>query len=331
MSRSVGILGIGKYLPPRIVTNHDIVAMGVETSDEWIVERTGIRERRIADDSIATSDMAVAAARVAMERAGVVGTDIDLVIVATTSPDHLGFPSTACLVQDRLGLPTVGAFDLSAACSGFVYALTTGAQFIETGHCKRVLVIGADCLSRWVDWSDRGSCILFGDGAGAVVLGEVSPGFGILTSRLNADGSEAGILMIKDGGTRTAITSASFGTHDHLIHMEGRAVFKVAVNTVVAALLDRLSAIGLTPADVDLLIPHQANSRIIDYITTKLGLTPDQVYSNIDRYGNTSAASIPIAFEEAVAEGRLKPGQIVATIGFGAGFTWATSILRWGV
>lgn len=331
MSRSVGILGIGKYLPPRIVTNHDIVAMGIETSDEWIVERTGIRERRIADDSIATSDMAVAAARVAMERAGVVGTDIDLVIVATTSPDHLGFPSTACLVQDRLGLPTVGAFDLSAACSGFVYALTTGAQFIETGHCRRVLVIGADCLSRWVDWSDRGSCILFGDGAGAVVLGEVSPGFGILTSRLNADGSEAGILMIKDGGTRTAITSESFGTHDHLIHMEGRAVFKLAVNTVVAALLDRLSAIGLTPADIDLLIPHQANSRIIDYITTKLGLTPDQVYSNIDRYGNTSAASIPIAFEEAVAEGRLKPGQIVATIGFGAGFTWATSILRWGV
>lgn len=331
MSRSVGILGLGKYLPPRIVNNADIVAMGIDTSDEWIVDRTGIRERRIVDESMATSDMAVIAAQQAMERAQVDSKEIDLVIVATTSPDYLGFPSTACLVQDRLGLRNVGAFDLSAACSGFVYAMTTGAQFVETGHCKKVLVIGADCLSKWVDWTDRSSCILFGDGAGAAILGEVQPGRGIMTSILNSDGSEASILMIKEGGTRSMGSLKTLDTPANHIYMDGRSVFKVAVNTVVTALLEGLNKVGLTPQDIDLLVPHQANSRIIDYVRSKLGLSPEKVFSNIERYGNTSAASIPIALEEAVSEGRLVPGQIVATIGFGAGFTWATSILRWGV
>lgn len=331
MSRAVGILGLGKYLPPRIVTNNDLVAMGVNTSDEWIVDRTGIKERRIVDPSMSTSDMAVVAAEEAMARAGVGAQDIDLVIVATTSPDYLGFPSTACLVQERLGLRNVGAFDLSAACSGFVYAMTTGAQFIETGHCKKVLVIGADCLSKWVNWSDRSSCILFGDGAGAAVLGEVQTGRGIITSTLNSDGSEAGILMIKEGGTRCGFSPTTLETQAHHIYMEGRSVFKVAVNTVVSALTESLNKVGLTPQDIDLLVPHQANVRIIEYVRSKLDLPSEKVFSNIDRYGNTSAASIPIALEEAVAGGQLKSGQIVATIGFGAGFTWATSILRWGV
>jgi 3-oxoacyl-[acyl-carrier-protein] synthase-3 len=280
---------------------------------------------------MATSDLAVEAARNAMNDAGVTPDDIDLVIVATTSPDHLGFPSVACLLQQQLGLRQVGAFDLAAACSGFGYALTTGAQFVQTGFAKKVLVVGADSLSKWVDWTDRGICILFGDGAGAVVLGEVASGFGLLASDINSNGAEAPILMVQGGGTRSPLSTDVIASRSHLIHMEGRAVFKVAVNTVVSAMNATLQKAGLTASDIDLLIPHQANFRIIDHLREKLKLSEDRVFSNISRYGNTSAASIPIAIEEAVAEGRLKRGDILATVGFGAGFTWATNIIRWGV
>lgn len=331
MKRSVGILGVGKYLPPKIVTNDDLVAGGLDTSNEWIVERTGIKERRITDELTATSDLAVKAAELAMAAATIQPADIDLVIVATTSPDYLGFPSTACLVQNRLGLRNIGAFDLSAACSGFGYAMTTGAQFVETGACRYVLIIGADSLSKLVNWEDRGSCILFGDGAGAVVLGEVQSPYGILASNMNSNGGEASILMIKAGGTRMPITDAARLAHEHQIYMEGRSVFKVAVNVVANAVTSTLEGIGMVPSDVDLLVLHQANSRIIHAVATKLNLSSDKVFSNLERYGNTSAASIPIALQEAVETGRLVPGMVVATVGFGAGFTWTTSILRWGV
>ncbi len=329
--KRVGITGVGKFVPDQVVTNDDIVAMGVDTSNDWIVERTGIRERRIAPSDLTTSDMAVEAARQAIDRAGLTPTDIDLVIVATTSPDYLGFPSVACLVQERLGMRHVGAFDLAAACSGFGYAMSVGAQFVQTGAARHVVVVGADSLSKWVDWTDRAICILFGDGAGAVVLSEVAAPFGLVASGLHANGAEASILMVKGGGTKHPIGPEVVASRSHYIHMEGRSVFKVAVNTVVGALNDTLASVGLTPGDIDLLVPHQANLRIIDYMRDKLMLRDDQVFSNISRYGNTSAASIPIAIEEAVSHGRIKQGDLIATVGFGAGFTWATNLFRWGV
>lgn len=327
----VGIHGVGKFVPEQVLTNDDIVAMGIDTSNEWIVARTGIRERRIAPPEMTTSDMAVKAGKQAIERAGLNPSDIDLVIVATTSPDYLGFPSVACLVQERLGMRHIGAFDLSAACSGFGYAVSVGAQFVETGAAKHVLVIGADSLSKWVDWSDRSICILFGDGAGAVVLGPVAAPYGLIASGLHANGAEADILMVKGGGTKHPIGPAVVADKSHYIHMDGRSVFKVAVNTVVGALSETLASVQLTPADIDLLIPHQANFRIIDHMRDKLKLRDDQVFSNIASYGNTSAASIPIAIEEAMAQGRIKSGDLIATVGFGAGFTWATNLFRWGV
>lgn len=327
--RAAGILGVGKCLPDKVVTNRDIVDMGLETSHEWIVERTGIEARRIADETLSTSDLAYGAAKSALHDARVSPQDIDLIIVSTTTPDYPLFPSVACLLQERLGIPHVGAFDLSAACSGFNYALTVGSQFIRTGAAKKVLVVSADCLSKYVDWSDRSICILFGDGAGAVVLGETEKGYGVLTSSLHSDGSQADILIVREGGARTPITEAVLKRHSHYIYMDGRSVFKVAVNTVVPAVLAELEKLNLTAEDIDLFIPHQANLRIIEHTRQKLGLREDQVMVTIRKYGNTSAASIPIALCEAKEEGRLKDGDIIATIGFGAGFTWGASVIRW--
>jgi len=330
LTQNVGIVGWGKFLPPNVVSNFDLVSMGIDTSDEWIVERTGIKSRRIAPADMSTSDMAFEAAKIALERSGKATSEIDLVIVATTSPDYIGFPSTASILQNRLGLRTVGAFDLSAACSGFGYALATGTQFVQNRTCRNVLVVGADSLSKLVNWSDRGSCILFGDGAGAVVLSATQEP-GVIASDLHADGSEGSILMIKGGGTRKPLSDQVVADKEHLIFMEGRSVFKVAVNTVVNSLLETLGKIGKVPDDIDQLVLHQANSRIIQYVGEKLGLPDSKVFSNIATYGNTSAASIPIAIDEAVECGRIRPGDLVATIGFGAGFTWATNIIRWGV
>lgn len=327
--QQVGIWGVGKSVPDKIVKNDDFVAMGLDTSDEWITSRTGIRERRIAGPDIATSDLAYEASKKALAHANLTADQLDLIIVATTSPDHLGFPSVACLLQNRLGARNIGAFDVAAACTGFNYALTVGMQFIQTGYAKHVLVVGADCLSKWVDWTDRSICVLFGDGAGAVILGPEQAGFGILSSKLYSEGKEGPILCIPSGGTRTPMTAEHLADKSNFIYMDGKAVFKVAVSTIVPAVEAALEAAHLQKSDIQYFIPHQANLRIIDYAREKLGLRKDQTCITLNKYGNTSAASIPITLAEAVESGKIKHDDIIATVGFGAGFTWGTSIIKW--
>ena len=328
--KSVGIIGTGKALPDKIVRNDDFVKMGLDTSDEWITERTGIKERRIADASTSTSDLACAAGLDAIKDSGLLPSDIDLLIVATTTPDFPVFPSTAAILQDKLGLKPVGAFDISAACTGFSYALTTATQFIQTGFAKNVLVIGADCLSKMLDWTDRSICILFGDGAGAVVLSEVKPGFGVLSSCLHSSGKDADALKVPVGGSRSPITHEAIDQHLNFIKMNGKAVYKLAVNYIIPTIELSLSKAGLEIGDIDFFIPHQANLRIIQYAVEKLGLSQDQVYINLQKYGNTSAASIPIAIAEAKSLDALQEGDILVLTGFGAGFTWGSNILKWG-
>jgi 3-oxoacyl-[acyl-carrier-protein] synthase-3 len=328
--KAAGIIGVGKALPSQIITNEDIKNMGLDTTDEWIVTRTGIKERRIADKNTTTSDLAYLASAEAIKNAGLKPDDIDLLIVATTSPDYPVFPSTACLVQNKLGLKTVGAFDISAACTGFTFALTTGAQFVQTGFAKNVLVVGADCLSKFVDWQDRSVCILFGDGAGAVVLSEVKPGFGVLSSDIHANGADAMSLIVKAGGTKEPITKELIDEKKHFIYMDGKAVFKLAVNRIIPTLNSALEKAHLKDTDINFFIPHQANIRIIEAARERLKLKPEQVYINLDKYGNTSAASIPIALAEVTEKKLIKEGDIVATVGFGAGFTWGANIIKWG-
>ncbi len=314
------ILGTGSYLPARILTNADLEKL-VETNDQWIVERTGIRERHIAAEGEFTSDLAAHAARAALEAAGVAVDDIDLLLVATTTPD-LVFPSTACIVQSKLGM-TNGkpAFDLQAVCSGFVYALSVADQFIKTGAAKRALVIGADTLSRITDWNDRSNCILWGDGAGAVVLG-ASAEPGILATHIHADGRHKELL-------RTT-TGASTGSHEPvLMRMEGNAVFKVAVNTLDRIVDETLEANGLQKSDIDWLVPHQANIRIISATAKKLGMSMDNVVTTVAGHGNTSAASVPLAFDVAVRDGRIQRGQTVLMEAFGGGFTWGSVLLKY--
>lgn len=330
MLKSAGIIGLGKSLPQKILTNHDFVKMGLDTSDEWITERTGIKERHIAEANISTSDLAYEAGLAAIQDAGLTPNDIDLLIVATSTPDHPVFPSTAAILQHRLGLREVGAFDISAACTGFSYALTTAVQFIQTGFAKHVLVIGADCLSKNVDWEDRSVCILFGDGAGAAVVSEVKPTFGVLASGLFANGKDANVLIVPAGGSRTGISIEALNNREHFIKMNGKAVYKLAVNYIIPAIESTLAKVGLSKTDINFFIPHQANFRIIQYACEKLGLREDQVYINLQKYGNTSAGSIPIALTEAKESGVLKEGDIIVLTGFGAGFTWGTNIIRWG-
>ena len=327
--KSVGIIGIGKFVPEKVIRNDDFVKLGLETSDEWILSRTGIKERRITAENEATSDLAYKAAEEAILDAGIKKEDIGLIIVATTSPDYPTFPSTACIVQERLGLGKIGAFDLSAACSGFCYGVTTGYQFVQTGKYKNVLVIGADCLSKFVDWEDRSICVLFGDGAGAVVLSEVEAGYGLLASDMYSDGSFANLLISESGGSRNVMSQDVLEAKAHLIKMDGKAVFKVAINSVLPSIFSALDSANLKPEDIDYFVPHQANLRIIGYTKEKLGLKDEQVVINIDKYGNTSAASIPIAMEEFSKKGKFKDGDIIVFSGFGAGFTWATSIIKW--
>jgi 3-oxoacyl-[acyl-carrier-protein] synthase-3 len=324
---SVGILGTGKYVPERRLTNKELEQM-VDTNDEWIVTRTGIRERRIADPSQATSDLAYEASIHALKAAGITADQLDLIIVATITPDMF-FPSTACILQEKLGAKNAAAFDLSAACSGFIYGLTNATGLISMGMYRHVLVVGAECLSRITDYTDRNTSILFGDGAGAVVLGEVPEGRGFKSFKLGADGAGGDLLKMCGGGSRLPSTEQSVSDRSHFIQMSGRDVFKFAVRVMGSAAEEVLSMAGLDKADIDLLIPHQANIRIIQSALERLNLSEDKAMINLDRYGNVSAASIPLALAEAVEEGRVKEGDCLVLVGFGGGLTWGASVLIW--
>ncbi|WP_018132890.1 beta-ketoacyl-ACP synthase III [Effusibacillus pohliae] len=323
----VGVLGTGSALPERVLTNADLEKM-VDTSDEWIVSRTGIRERRIADAQTASSDLSVEAARKAIIDAGISVEDIGLVICATVTPDYM-FPATACLVQERLGIKKTGAFDLSAGCSGFLYGLACAVPMIQSGMAKYALVIGVDTLSKITDYTDRNTCVLFGDGAGAVVLGPVPEGRGFLGFDLGADGSGGEQLMMAAGGSRNPATQESVLNRQHTIAMNGKEVFKFAVRVMNTATEEVLRKVGLEKTDVDFLVPHQANIRIIDYARERLGLPEDKVVVNLDRYGNMSSASIPVALDEAHRMGKFKEGDLLLLVGFGAGLTWGAAALRW--
>ena len=312
------IAGTGSYLPEKILTNADLERM-VETSDEWIVARTGIKQRHLAAEGEFTSDLAYQAALRAIESAGVSASQIDLIIVATTTPDHV-FPSTACLLQQKLGIGGCPAFDMQAVCSGFVYGLATADQFIKSGMAKCALVVGAETMSRITDWSDRSNCILWGDGAGAVIL-TASDEAGIISSHLHADGSYAALLNVPRG--------VSHKQGSPTIQMEGNAVFKVAVNTLDAIVDETLGANGMEKSHVDWLVPHQANIRIIQATAKKLGMSMDQVVVTVDRHGNTSAASIPLALDVAVRDGRIKRGETLLMEAFGGGFTWGSVLLKY--
>jgi 3-oxoacyl-[acyl-carrier-protein] synthase-3 len=327
MNKNVGIIGIGSYVPEKIVTNKDLEKI-VETSDEWIVSRTGIKQRHVVDPGVATSDLATYAAEKALLDAGVTADEIDLIIVATATPDML-FPSTACLVQEKIKANKAAAFDLSAGCSGFAYGLVTGSQFIKTGLYKKVLLIGAETLSSILDWNDRNTCILFGDGAGAVVLGEVPAGYGIIGIDLGADGSGGDLLKLPAGGSRIPTTNESISQRLHYLQMTGNDVFKFAVKVMGESAVKALDNAGLSHTDVDCLIPHQANIRIIQSAAKRLKLSMEKVIVNVDKYGNTSAASIPIAMDEAIKDNKLKNGDVVVLVGFGAGLTWASCVIKW--
>lgn len=320
------IAGTGSYLPERRLTNADLAKM-VDTSDEWITQRTGIKERRIAAEGESTATMGTAAARRALEAAKLGPQDVDLILCATITPE-MQFPSTACFVGAGLGLNTTPAFDISAACSGFVYALETANNFVRSGRYRNVLVIGAETLSRITDYTDRQSCILFGDGAGAVVLQRSSDAsHGVIYSSLHADGSGWEVLHCATG-SRNPVNADLIATRRHYMQIKGREVYKFAVQRFAELIEDALRQCELSTKDVKLIVPHQVNQRIIDSAMERLGLGPEQAFVNIDKYGNTSAASIPIAFDEAWRAGRVSAGDIVLFVAFGAGYTWANAVVR---
>ncbi len=325
-ARRVGITGIGVRVPDRVLTNDELETM-VETSDEWIVARTGIRERRIARDDEAASDLAIPAARQALERAGVDAADLDLVIVATSTPDML-FPTTAVIVAEALGAKRAAAYDTLAACSGFLYSTSQAYGLIAGGVANRALVIGSETLSKIVDWNDRGTCILFGDGAGAVVLEPVETG-GFLGFELGVDGSHAEDLCLPGGGSRSPATQETVEQGLQWVRMNGREVFREATRIMVISAEQLLAECGATVDDVDLYVPHQANKRIVDHAAKQLKLPPEKVFSNIERYGNTSAASIPLGLADALEEGLLQPGTRVLMSAVGGGLTWGSVYLEW--
>ncbi|WP_339315405.1 beta-ketoacyl-ACP synthase III [Paenibacillus sp. FSL R10-2734] len=325
--RPVGIIGTGKYVPEKILTNSDLEKI-VETNDEWIVSRTGIRERHIAAPHEATSDLAYEAALKALDSAGMKAEDLDLIIIATVTPDS-SFPSTACILQDKLGAKGAAAFDLSAACSGFVYSLATAVGFIQNGMYNNALIIGADTLSRITDYTDRNTCVLFGDGAGAVIIGEVPEGRGFQSFDLGAEGSGGNLLKLEAGGSRLPASQQTVEDKKHFIYMNGREVFKFAVRVMGSATERVLTKAGLGKEDIDLFVPHQANIRIIQSAMQRLDLPPEKCVINVDKYANTSAASIPLALVEAAEEGRMKEGDTVLMVGFGGGLTWGASVLIW--
>ncbi|QAY94583.1 3-oxoacyl-ACP synthase [Methylovirgula ligni] len=322
------ILGTGAYAPSRILTNHDLEKI-INTSDAWIVERTGIKQRHIAADGEVTSDMAVAAARKALEMAETTPAELDMIIVGTISPD-MPMPSCAVFVQAKLGATRAFAFDLSAACAGSLYGLTIADQFIRSGRAKRVLVIGAELLSRLVDWEDRSSCVLFGDAAGAMVLGPTpDPERGLISTHLHSDGTAAGALMIPGGGSKHPQSEEVLAKRMNKIAMNGREVYKYATRALQDVILEALAANGLKPGAIDHVISHQANVRIVESVVDRLGIPREKCWLNIDRYGNTSSASLPISLDEANRAGRLKPGDLVAMMAIGAGMAWGSALLRW--
>ena len=324
---NAGILGTGFYVPEKIMTNADLEKI-VETSDEWIVERTGIKERRIAEDNQPMSDLALRAAKAALADAGVAAEDLDLIIVATLTSARI-IPYTAGMIQNLLGAKHAAAFDLSAACYGFAYAASVAAQFIETGAYKKALVIGAETLSKYINWEDRNTCVLFGDGAGAAVLGQVEEGYGILSFDLGSDGSGGDAIQIPSSGSLMPVSKESIDQKLNLIHMNGRDVFKFAVKAMGKTVKNSLAKIDMPQEKIDWLVPHQANIRIIESAAKRLSMPMDKVIVNIHKYGNMSAACIPIARAEAAAAKRCKKGDSIALSGFGAGLTWASCIIRW--
>jgi len=321
------ITGTGSYVPEKVLTNLDIEKF-LDTNDEWIRARTGISERHIAAEGENTSDLATKAAERAMEMAGVKAEDIDLIVVGTITGDY-PWPATACIVQANLGAKNAGAFDVSAACSGFLYALSCAIDRIEAGRCKKALVIGAEVLSRIINWEDRNTCILFGDAAGAVVVEAGEGDRGILSTHLHSDGTQLELLYQPGFGTKNLPSVEALKERNYFLSMQGNEVFKVAVRSMASVANIALEANNMTVEDVDLFIPHQANVRILNATAKKIGLNADQVYINVDRFGNTSGATIPLALDEANRAGRIKEGDIILLDAFGGGFTWAATLLRW--
>ena len=327
LGRSCSIVGVGSYLPERIVTNADL-AKSVDTTDEWITSRTGIKARRVAAADEFTSDLATKAALRAMKKAGVKPEEIDLIIVATITPD-MPFPSTACLVQQKIGAYRAAAFDIEAACSGFIYGLEIGQQFIMSRTYNTVLVIGAEKLSSIVNWKDRNTCVLFGDGAGAAILQNRPNSHGLLTACMGADGQKADLLSMPAGGSRCPASAASVSSGLHFLRMDGKETFKNAVQAMNTAAQEALRRCEIDITQIKCVIPHQANRRIIDAVSERLGATPEQVFINLDKYGNTSAASVAIALDEVVETKRIVRGDLILLVVFGAGLTWGAAVIEW--
>jgi 3-oxoacyl-[acyl-carrier-protein] synthase-3 len=326
-NRTCSILGVGSYVPDRILTNDDLEKM-VDTSDEWITSRTGIKERRLAAKHQHTSDLATAAALAAMKRAKVTAGQIDLIIVATITPD-MPFPSTACIVQRKIGAAHAAAFDIEAACSGFIYALEIGRHFIMAHTADTVLVIAADKLSSIVNWKDRNTCVLFGDGAGAAILRHRPKAHGLLTTCLGADGNKGHLLCMPGGGSQCPPTPHSLAAGLHFLRMDGKETFKNAINAMHFAASEALRRCSTRISDIKCVIPHQANRRIIDALAQRLDAAPGQIFTNVEKYGNTSAASVAIALDEAVQQRGIKKGDLILLIAFGAGLTWAAAVIEW--
>ena len=325
--RTCSIAAVGSYVPERVLTNLDLERM-VETTDNWITTRTGIKERRIAAKNEFTSDMAARAALRALERAGVTAQQIDLIIVATITPD-MPFPATACLVQQKIGANRAAAFDIEAACSGFIYGLEIGQHFIMARTYDCVLVVGAEKLSSIIDWTDRNTCVLFGDGAGAAVLQNRPHSHGLLTACMGADGNKAALLSMPAGGSRCPASAESVASRLHYLRMDGKETFKSAVNAMYTAAKESLRRCEIGIKDIKCIIPHQANRRIIDAVAERLGAQAEQVFVNLEKYGNTSAASVAIALDEAVQSGRIQRGDLILLVVFGAGLTWGAAVIEW--
>ncbi|MGC2424568.1 MAG: beta-ketoacyl-ACP synthase III [Nitrospirota bacterium] len=321
------VLGTGSYAPEMVLTNHDLEKM-VDTADQWIVERTGIRERRIADKDVASSDLAFEAAKKALKAADMKASQLELIIVATVTPDML-FPATACILQAKLGAKNAIAFDISAACSGFIFALATADNFIKAGAYKNALVVGTETLSKITDWTDRNTCVLFGDGAGAAIIGKSDNGSGIYSTHLHTNGKQGDLLFMPGGGSLHPASLHSIEERMHFIKMRGNETFKIAVRALEEVVNEALECNGLKASDIDMVVPHQANLRIIQATAKRLGIPMEKVVVTLDRYGNTSAASIPIALDEAVRDGRIGPGKNVILEAFGGGLSWASALIKW--
>ncbi len=321
------ITGVGSFLPGKVLTNDDLSKV-LDTTDEWITKRTGIRERRIVEDGVAASDLAIEASLRALDDASVSPSDVDLIVTSTITPDCL-FPSTSCYLQEKIGAKNAGAFDLLAACAGFVYALSVANSFVVSGAMKTVLVVGAECLSQITDYTDRSTCILFGDGAGAVVVQKSNGKREIVSTHLGSDGSQADLLMLPAGGSKLPTSHETVDSRSHFIKLKGKEVFKLAVNNMINVAIKAAAENNIQVKDIDLIIPHQSNIRIIQAAMERLKLPIEKAYINIDRYGNTSSASIPIAIDEIEKAKILKPGDTVLLVAFGGGLTWSSSIIKW--